>query len=109
MKCGYLARSQELRDRVFDVFDTNRDGNIDLNELMAIFREPMCDEDDLDMDQIKRSRILPGALSALNSQELHRFVGVGNEMISHIKHIMKECDKTGNKMISRQEFDAAMQ
>ena len=102
LKCSELSRPrlQDFRDRAFNALDTNRDGNIDLNELMAIFREPMCNEDDLDMDQIKRSRV-----SALNSQQLHRFVG----LVSHIKHIIKEVDKTGNKMISKQEFDAAMQ
>ena len=109
LKCGGLSMSQDFRDRVFNAFDTNGDGNIDLDDLMVIFTEPMCDEDDLDMDQIKRSRVLPGALSGFDSQQLNRFLGLDHGMISHVKHIIKEVDKTGNKMISKQEWDAAMQ
>ena len=103
-----LSISQDLRDRIFDIFDDNGDGSISWGDLTSIFKEPMCDEDDLDMDQIKRSRVLPGALSGLDSRLFHRFHGFGQGMMSHWKHIIKECDKTGDKMISKQEWHAAM-
>ena len=98
---GGLSLTEEHRDTLFDAFDNNRDGNIDLNDLIVIFPSPMCDQDDLDMDQIKRSRVLPDGFRGIGD--------IDDRMIQHLKHIIKEVDKTGNQMISEQEWHAAMQ
>ena len=86
---GYLLLEHEAyRNRIFAVFDDNGDGYADFNELLGLFGHMSFEHD---MDEIKKSRV----------------TGTGH-VESTVRRMIREIDKTGDGMISIDEFNQAL-